>query len=105
MTSQTEGLTANSVASSAGEASLGAAPTEVVLAAPDRITFTIAGKAVSGRLAIDSGGGLVLRPSSGPVASVDLLRPTRNLPFKLRSFAVTAGGLDVIGTIDLAQLR
>jgi len=93
------------VASSAGEASLGAAPTEVVLAAPDRITFTIAGRSVAGRLAIDSGGALVLRPSSGPVASVDLLRPTPNLPLKLRSFAVTSGGLDVVGTIDLGQLR
>jgi hypothetical protein len=93
------------VASSAGEASLGAAPTEVVLSAPDRITFTIGGRSVVGRLAIDAGGGLVLRPSSGPVASVDLLRPTPNLPLKLRSFAVTAGGLDVVGTIDLGQLR
>jgi hypothetical protein len=60
---------------------------------------------VAGRLAIDSGGALVLRPSSGPVASVDLLRPTPNLPLKLRSFAVTSGGLAVVGTIDLGQLR
>jgi hypothetical protein len=93
------------VATSAGQAFLGLPPTEIVLSAPDRITFTIAGRTVNGRLAITTDGALVLRPSTGSSGSIELMRPTPTLPLKLRSFAITTDGLDVLGTIDLAGLR
>ena len=92
------------VASSVGQASLGAAPSQVVLSAPDRISLTLGSQTIAGRLSMDSQGGLDLVPGTGAGSSIALLRPTAGLPLKLRSFEITAGGLDVIATIDLRSL-
>lgn len=92
------------VASSVGQASLGTAPSQVILSAPDHISLTLGSQTIAGRLSIDSQGGLDLVPGTGAGSSIGLLGPTAGLPLKLRSFEITAGGLEVIATIDLRSL-
>lgn len=88
------------------ESELGDRPSAVTLEAPDRITMDI-GVPVNGRLAVTSDGDLVVRVSDGPAQGreVVLVRGSEDLPIRLTSVTVTAGGgLRLMGELEIGLL-
>ncbi len=85
------------LASAAAAGAIGGAPTQVTLAAPDRVTLVVAGRSVAGRLAVDAGGGLVMRVEG--VGTVDVLRPGGDLPFRLTSATISRTGALAVGAV------
>jgi hypothetical protein len=87
------------------EAQTGVRPTSVSLEAPDRLVVDV-GVAVSGRLAVNSAGNLVVR-ADGPLdgTTVVLVRGGEDLPIELTSVRVTdAGGLRLTGDLAIGLL-
>ncbi len=88
------------------ESALGDRPSSVRLSPPDRLTVRY-GVAVNGRLAVTSSGDLVVRVLDGPTAGqeVVLLRGGEDLPIRLTSVTVTAGGdLRLVGQLVIGLL-
>lgn len=87
------------MAAAAIEADLGRSPDRLRLAPPDRAVFVLLGRSVSGRLAVDRVGELVLQVA-GRVPVV-VLAPGTAGPFRLTDVAVTAdGGLVLSGSLE-----
>ena len=88
------------------EQQLGARPTDVRLAAPDRLTVELV-VAVKGRLQVSDAGALQVKITNGPVAGqvVTLLDASSGLPMKLTSATVTpAGDLELTGDLTVSLL-
>ena len=92
-TTTVEAAQAERLVGDALEAELGTRPASVTLTAPDRISVNVGG-AVHGRLSVTAAGDLVVTVSDGPTAgqSITLLRGGEDLPIRLTSVRVTAGG-------------
>lgn len=95
------------LASAAVEAQIGAKATKVALAAPDKVTVSVSGITVRGRLTVDEAGGLTLVPTSpagfsGPIA---ILRPGPGQPLRFTSVAVRTNGATITGTVDPSLFR
>jgi hypothetical protein len=79
----------------------GAAVTATSLLAPDTLRITTSGTTIEGRLAIDSGGGLVLVTRLG---SADLFRFDTSFPITLTGVRVSGSDLELSGTLDAEAL-
>ena len=75
--------------------------TAVTLASPDRVTVATGRGNVSGRLSVTPAGDLVLQPSSG--GTINLVGTGPDQPVRLQSVQVAGTGLEIAGTINLAQ--
>jgi hypothetical protein len=98
---QVEGLIADGI-----EAKLGARPTDVRLAPPDRLTVELV-IAVKGRFVVSDDGALQVRVTNGPAAGqvVTLLDADSGLPMRLTSATVTAeGDLELTGDLAVSLL-
>lgn len=87
---------------------LGTTPSKVTLAAPDKVTVVVGGRTVTGRLAVDAGGGLVFRPNGAGgalPASVDIVRPGPDVPIRLEGVTVGPSGATLVGSLDPALFR
>ena len=87
---------------------LGTTPSKVTLAAPDKVTVVVGGRTVTGRLAVDAGGGLVFRPNGAGgalPASVDIVRPGPDAPIRLEGVTVGPSGATLVGSLDPALFR
>ncbi len=85
---------------------LGATPASVTLIAPDRLTVGL-GVDVHGRFVATPSGDLVIRVLDGPTAGdeIVLLRGGQDLPIRITSVTVTAGGaLQLIGQLTVGLL-
>lgn len=91
------------MASAAIEAETGRSPDRLQFAPPDQVAFVLLGRSVSGRLAVDRAGELVLRVA-GRSPNV-VLAPGPDSPFRLADVTVTADGQLVLGgSLDLRAL-
>jgi hypothetical protein len=93
--------------SDAIEAKLGRRPTDVSLAAPDRVTITVGGLEVHGRLVVTPSGDLVARITDGPAAGDEVVMLTggEDIPVHLTSVTVTPGGdLRLVGELAIPLL-
>ncbi len=79
-------------------------PGRVILSAPDLLTADVEGMRIAGRLVVDADGALVLRPSTGTIGAIDLLRPGDGIPLRIRSLAVRGESLVLMATLDLGLL-
>ena len=98
---QAERLVADAI-----ERELGGRPSSVALDAPDRITVNV-GLAVHGRLSVTAAGDLLVTVSDGPAAGTEivLLDGGQDLPIRLTSVTVTAGGdLRLAGALAISLL-
>jgi hypothetical protein len=86
------------------ETASGRGPTAIALSAPDRLRFAVAGMTIGARLEVDERGGIVLRPDSGPLPTVDVFRPPSGVPLKLQAVVVTPAGLELRGRLDAGAL-
>lgn len=75
----------------------------VGLTAPDKVTISVGGQSVPGRLAVQDGG-LTLVPDSQAVPPVPLIEPGSGNPFHISSVSVGANTVTMNGTIDLQAL-
>jgi hypothetical protein len=101
-----EGAQVGRLIADALEADLGARPSSVTMTAPDRITVKL-GVAVHGRLSVTGAGDLIVTVSDGPAAGRDvtLLQGGEDLPIRLTSVTVTAGGdLRLAGELAVSLL-
>ncbi len=91
------------LATAAAERALGEPPSEVRLAAPDRVTASIGSRVVSGRLVVDQTGALVVElPAFGRAV---VAQPGSDVPVRFTGVTIEAdGGLTLRGTLDLAAL-
>lgn len=97
---------AETLIADAVESQLGARPSSVALTAPDRLSVQL-GIAAEGRLGVTPQGDLVVRVLDGPVAGEEivLLRGGEDLPIRLTSVTVTAGGaLRLVGELSIGIL-
>jgi hypothetical protein len=95
------------LAGSAVQTQIGAKPTKVVLAAPDKVSVTVSGITVRGRLVVDDAGGLTLIPTSpvgisGPIA---IIRPGPGEPLRFTGITVNPTGATITGTVDPSLFR
>jgi hypothetical protein len=83
---------------------LGQVPTDVRLAAPDRLTLTIAGVSTSAELGVSSDG--ALSATGGPFLGgpVVLVEPSGMDPFRLAGVSVEGSTLVLSGTVAVADL-
>jgi hypothetical protein len=101
-----EAAQADRLIADALEAELGARPSSVGMAAPDRITVNV-GVAVHGRLSVTGAGDVIVTVSDGPAAGreITLLQGGEDLPIRLTSVTVTAGGdLRLAGELAVSLL-
>ncbi len=88
------------------ERKLGARPTSVALAAPDRLTVQM-GITAKGRFVVSSNGDLLVRISNGPAEGqlVPLLRGGVDIPLRLTDATVTpSGDLELTGELAVGLL-
>lgn len=98
---------ARTLISDGAAAQLGVRPSSVRLAAPDRLTVTVGGVSMDGRVEVGAQGDLVTRILSGPAKGqvVTLLRADSGLPIHLTSVTVTdAGALRLAGKLTFSLL-
>ena len=76
-------------------------PDVVELIAPNLLRVGVAGKTLTGRLAIDQAGALV---AASDLGTIRLVEPNPSIPLKLTSVSVEAAGLELLGTLDVAAL-
>jgi hypothetical protein len=89
------------------EAQTGSRPTSVTLGVPDKVSFTLGGTRVAGRLMVNPDGDLVVRGDDGLTQGreVVLVRGRDDLPIELTSVKVTAsGGLRLTGDLTIGIL-
>lgn len=85
------------------EAGTGHPPDRLRFAPPDRVSFVLLGRPVSGTLVVDGAGQLVLRVAG--LAPIVVLAPGAGSPFRMTGLAVAAdGSLVLSGTLDLKVL-
>jgi hypothetical protein len=99
--SEAEALVADAV-----ERETGTRPTSITLAAPDRVTVK-AGVSITGRLAVNPSGDLVVRADAGALGTLQqtLLRGGDDLPIRLTSVTVTrAGDVRLVGALAVGLL-
>jgi hypothetical protein len=76
---------------------------KVALAAPDKVTLTIAGKSQSGRL-VTANGMLLLVPSGSGLPTVTLIAPGSGNPFRVTAVQIGQSGVAIVGTLDVEAL-
>lgn len=92
---------AEALAAAAVQDAVGIAPSQIALAAPDRVALTVGGLTVNGRLAVSADGKLMLIATSGSgVGSVALVSPGTELPVRVESFRIVDGGLTLVASLD-----
>lgn len=92
---------AEALAAAAVREAVGIAPSQIVLAAPDRVALTVGGRTVNGRLAVSADGKLNLIGTPGTdLGSVALVSPGVELPVRVESFRIVDGGLTLVVSLD-----
>jgi hypothetical protein len=89
------------------QGAIGIRPRDVRLVEPDRLTIDLTLFAVTGSLAIDGRGALVLRASEGPFAGLGgivLFEPSARVPLRLSSVRVAPEGLELTGRLTARLL-
>ncbi|MFI5258956.1 MAG: hypothetical protein ACHQ01_05020 [Candidatus Limnocylindrales bacterium] len=76
----------------------------VKFAAPNAVTVTVRGTSQQAHLVVAAGGTLELVPVSTALQTVTLLETGNGNPFQLSSVTVGAGGVTLVGTIDIQTL-
>ena len=96
-----DGPTVSRIALSAFEEEFGTRPDSAELVAPNQVRVTLAGRQLSGTLAVEADGALVVETGLGKVR---LVEPDPSLPLRLMSVSVVDGGLALTGTLDVSAL-
>ena len=78
-------------------------PSTVKLAAPDKVTITVNGKAEAARL-VAQNGAIVVVPASSALPMVTLIDNGTGNPFYFTSVAVGVSTVTLVGTIDVQSL-
>lgn len=80
---------------------IGIAPSEVILAAPDRVQIGLGGLAVQARLAVSAAGALMLvPPTGGRLGAVALVEPGPGQPFTIELLRIEEGDLTLVATLS-----
>jgi hypothetical protein len=91
---------AEALAGAAVETVIGITPERVSLVGPDRVRVEVGGLAVSARLALRQDGALMLvAPNGNPIGSVALVVPGPDVPFRIDSFEIVDGGLEIVAVL------
>ena len=89
------------LAGTAFQTTFGGSPSQLTLAAPDRVRMVIGGAALTARLRVQADGTLVLVPPAGLGTSVlPLIVPGRSTPFRILSFQIVSDSLVLVATFD-----
>ena len=96
-----DGPTVSRIALAAFEQEFGSRPDSADLAAPDVIRIRGGGGELSGRLQVAGDGALTVVSGLG---TLRLVEPDAASPFTLSGVSVTAGGLELTGTLDIDSL-
>jgi hypothetical protein len=95
---------ARDLTAAALEGKVGITPSSVTLSAPDTVRVVAGGQTIVGRLVVRADGALVFEPKpSGAVGPLVLFAPDPDVPVRIDSFRIEAGGLLVSATVDPAQ--
>ena len=84
------------------DAVLPSPPEALTLQAPDRITTTVGGATLSGRLAVRNGALVVV--GDAPLPTVEIIPAAASGPLHLTSVRIAGGDLVVKGTLDPSAL-
>jgi hypothetical protein len=89
------------------QGAIGVRPRDVRLVEPDRLTIDLTLFTVTGSLAIDNRGALVLRANEGPfvaLGGIVLFEPSTGVPLRLSSVRVVPEGLELTGRMTARLL-